>query len=53
MSLNAAHLMNTSLAVRWAALTHDLGKALTTRKGMAKACAHEARGLGAKTLQSV
>ena len=45
MSLNAAHLMNASLAVRWAALTHDLGKALTPEKEWPKHIAHEARGL--------
>lgn len=45
MSLNAAHKAEGSLAVRWAALTHDLGKALTPANVLPRHIGHEKRGL--------
>lgn len=45
MSLNAAHDAQGSLTVRWAALTHDLGKALTPVDVLPRHIGHEKRGL--------
>lgn len=44
MSLQAAHQMQTSLPVRWAALTHDLGKALTPANLLPRHHGHESKG---------
>src|SRR5690554_6453023 len=44
MSLSAAHTMHASLPVRWAALTHDLGKALTPANILPRHHGHEAKG---------
>lgn len=43
MSLNAAHKHQRSLTVRWAALTHDLGKALTPADILPRHIGHENR----------
>ncbi|ASP40787.1 multifunctional CCA tRNA nucleotidyl transferase/2'3'-cyclic phosphodiesterase/2'nucleotidase/phosphatase [Bacterioplanes sanyensis] len=51
MCLQAATEANASLAVRWAALTHDLGKALTPASEWPKHHGHEKRGL--KPLKSL
>lgn len=45
MSLEAAHKAQGSLAVRWAALVHDLGKALTPADVLPRHIGHEKRGL--------
>lgn len=51
MSLTAASQMSDNIAVRWATLTHDLGKALTPEEEWPRHIAHEQRGLNAvKTL---
>ncbi|MCY0963878.1 multifunctional CCA addition/repair protein [Parathalassolituus penaei] len=44
MSLQAAVRLSDDTAVRWAALTHDLGKALTPESEWPRHIAHEARG---------
>lgn len=44
MSLQAAHQMQASLPVRWAALTHDLGKALTPENLLPRHHGHESKG---------
>ena len=45
MSLEAAHKAQGSLTVRWAALVHDLGKALTPADVLPRHIGHEKRGL--------
>lgn len=45
MSLHAAAGLSQELPVRWAALTHDLGKALTPASEWPRHIAHEVRGL--------
>lgn len=45
MSLEAAHKAQGSLTVRWAALVHDLGKALTPANVLPRHIGHEKRGL--------
>ncbi|WP_221800854.1 multifunctional CCA addition/repair protein [Oceanobacter mangrovi] len=45
MSLQAAVRLSADLAVRWAALTHDLGKALTPNEEWPRHIAHESRGI--------
>ena len=45
MSLDAAHKAQGSVTVRWAALVHDLGKALTTADVLPRHIGHEKRGL--------
>lgn len=53
LSLSAAQQMQATLAVRWATLTHDLGKALTPKAELPRHIAHETRGLDAlKTLHN-
>ncbi|MFV0260942.1 MAG: multifunctional CCA addition/repair protein, partial [Kluyvera sp.] len=44
LSLKAAAQLSDSIAVRWAALSHDLGKALTPEEEWPRHIAHEARG---------
>lgn len=44
LSLTAAGKLSQSITVRWAALTHDLGKALTPQTEWPRHIAHEARG---------
>ena len=44
MSLQAAVQLSSDIRVRWAALTHDLGKALTPQAEWPRHIAHEARG---------
>ena len=43
MSLTAAHQLQASLEVRWAALTHDVGKALTPDSVLPRHIGHENR----------
>jgi len=51
MSLTAASQMSDNTAVRWATLTHDLGKALTPEEEWPRHIGHEKHGLKAvKTL---
>src|SRR5690554_8193194 len=45
MSLEAAHKAQGSLTVRWAALVHDLAKALTPADILPRHIGHEKRGL--------
>ena len=45
MSLSASVPLSDRVAVRWAALTHDLGKALTPPEEWPRHIAHEARGV--------
>lgn len=45
MSLQAASVAKQSLPVRWAALTHDVGKALTAADQLPRHIAHETRGI--------
>lgn len=45
MSLQAAVLMSKDIAVRWAALVHDLGKGLTPESEWPRHIAHEKRGI--------
>ncbi|WP_338157800.1 multifunctional CCA addition/repair protein [Thalassolituus oleivorans] len=45
MSLTAASKMSTDIAVRWAALIHDLGKGLTPPEEWPRHIAHERRGI--------
>jgi tRNA nucleotidyltransferase (CCA-adding enzyme) len=44
LSLQAAVKLSHDIAVRWAALTHDLGKALTPAAEWPRHIAHESRG---------
>jgi tRNA nucleotidyltransferase (CCA-adding enzyme) len=45
LSLQAAVSLSDDIAVRWAALTHDLGKALTPAEEWPRHIAHESRGI--------
>ncbi|WP_028294977.1 multifunctional CCA addition/repair protein [Oceanobacter kriegii] len=45
MSLQAAVTLSDEVAVRWAALTHDLGKALTPEQEWPRHIKHEQRGV--------
>lgn len=45
LSLRAAHQQQRDVAVRWAALTHDVGKALTPTQEWPRHIAHEVKGL--------
>ena len=45
LSLQAAAKLTDKNSVRWAALTHDLGKALTPTEELPRHIAHEKRGL--------
>lgn len=45
LSLQAAVILSEDIAVRWAALTHDLGKALTPAAEWPRHIAHESRGI--------
>ena len=45
LSLKAAARLSTDVSVRWAALIHDLGKALTPAEDWPRHIAHEKRGL--------
>jgi tRNA nucleotidyltransferase (CCA-adding enzyme) len=45
MSLQAAVLMSDNIAIRWAALVHDLGKGLTPESEWPRHIAHEKRGI--------
>ncbi|MDP2548919.1 MULTISPECIES: multifunctional CCA addition/repair protein [unclassified Oceanobacter] len=45
MSLTAAARLSSLVAVRWAALTHDLGKALTAPAEWPRHIGHETRGI--------
>lgn len=44
LSLKAAAKLSNNIAVRWAALSHDLGKALTPKEEWPRHIAHETRG---------
>ncbi len=45
MSLTAAAMLSEDIPVRWAALTHDLGKALTPQSDWPRHIAHEVKGI--------
>jgi tRNA nucleotidyltransferase (CCA-adding enzyme) len=45
LSLQASVPLSTSTATRWAALTHDLGKALSDKENLPRHFGHETRGL--------
>lgn len=45
MSLQASVPLSTSIATRWAALTHDLGKALSDKANLPRHFGHEIKGL--------
>lgn len=45
MSLQASVPLSESIATRWAALTHDLGKALSDKENLPRHFGHETKGL--------
>ena len=45
MSLQASVPLSTSIATRWAAFTHDLGKALSDKANLPRHFGHETKGL--------
>ncbi|UTW49105.1 multifunctional CCA addition/repair protein [Bacterioplanoides sp. SCSIO 12839] len=45
MSLQASVPLSTSITTRWAALTHDLGKALSDKANLPRHFGHETKGL--------